>query len=191
MKRRQFLTMAATTVTVGGGLAWQTSLAQISVDIPALLRKGGCALMLRHAQTEPGVGDPPGYRLDQCRTQRNLSDEGRQQAKSTGQWFKEKGLQPQSVQTSAWCRCKDTAELVFGHAVVLGALGSTFDNRDLQARQTQDLRVRLKNIPAGQFEVWVTHQVNITALTGEVPAMGEAIVVNSKGQPLGRTLFKS
>lgn len=185
MNRRHLLTMAA----VSGTWLSPAAFAQTAADVPELLRKGGCALMLRHAQTEPGIGDPPGYRLDQCNTQRNLSNEGREQAKQIGQWFEFRGLKPQSVHASAWCRCKDTAELAFGQYALLGALGSTFDNRNQQDSQTQKLRTRLKNIPNGQFEVWVTHQVNITALTGEVPAMGEAMLVSSQARLLGRTLF--
>ena len=145
--------------------------------------------MLRHTQTDPGFGDPAGYRLDQCSTQRNLSDEGRAQAKRIGQWFTGHQLQPQSVQSSVWCRCKDTAELAFGTYQVLGALASTFDNPGPQTVQTQQLRDRLKSIANGQFEVWVTHQVNITALTGVVPAMGEAVWVDRKGHVLRRTFF--
>ena len=145
--------------------------------------------MLRHTQTEPGVGDPPGYRLDQCATQRNLSESGRDQARLIGEWFKTRNLKPRSVQTSIWCRCKDTAELAFGQYAVLGALASTFDNRSGQDSQTQELKSRLKNIPVGQFEVWVTHQVNITALTGEVPGMGEAMLVSAQSRMLGRTTF--
>ena len=190
MNRRKVLTVAS----VGG--TWFTgtyllppAFAQTAADVPALLRIGGCALMLRHTQTEPGIGDPAGYRLDQCSTQRNLSNEGREQAKHIGQWLKSRGLRPQSIHTSVWCRCKDTAELAFGQYAVLSALNSTFDNRALQDGQTQELRARLKNIPAGQFEVWVTHQVNITALTGEVPAMGEAVLVSGQARLLGRTLF--
>lgn len=187
MNRRQLLTVAS----LGSELLTQPTLAQTALDVPALLRQGHCALVLRHAQTEPGVGDPPGYRLDQCNTQRNLSDEGKQQAARIGQWFKANKLRPRSVQTSPWCRCKDTAELAFGQYAVLGSLASTFDNRAPQGSQTQELRARLQFLPAGQFEVWVTHQVNITALTGEVLGMGEAIVFSNKAQVLGRTLFKS
>lgn len=187
MNRRQLFTMSV----FGGGWVTQPTCAQAFLELPALLRKGGCALMLRHAQTEPGVGDPPGYRLDQCSTQRNLSDEGRQQAKRIGQWFKDGKLKPQNVQTSPWCRCKDTAELAFGRFAVLAALGSTFDNRAAQDSQTSELRARLKKIPAGQFEVWVTHQVNTTALTGEVPAMGEAVLISAKSQVMGRTFFSN
>lgn len=166
-----------------------TAPAKAAADLPALLHTGGCVLMLRHAQTVPGIGDPPNFSLNQCSTQRNLNDEGREQAKRIGQWFKTHGLQPRSVQTSAWCRCKDTAELAFGKYAVLPELGSTFDTRASQDVQTKALRSRLRFVPPGQFEVWVTHQVNITSLTGESTGMGEAVVMSNKAQVLGRTLF--
>ena len=190
MKRRRLLSLAASGYLLTPlMLQAQTPTTTALPDIALLLRAGACAVMLRHAQTDPGIGDPPGFRLDQCSTQRNLSDKGRDQARQIGQWFNANNLKPASVQTSAWCRCKETAELGFGRFAVLGALGSMFDNRSGEDSQTRELRTRLQTISAGQFEVWVTHQVNITALTGEVPAMGEALLVNSKAQVLGRTLF--
>lgn len=174
--------------------AASTLRAQSARDVAALLRAGACVLMLRHAQTVAGVGDPPGFQLDQCSTQRNLSDKGRDQAKRIGQWFTARQLAIGSVQSSAWCRCKDTATLAFGHFDLLPALNSTFDSRNTQAAQTGGLLERLTSLRAGQFEVWVTHQVNITSTTGEVLAMGEAIVVklgseNSPGRVLARTSF--
>ena len=187
MNRRDFSILTMTSA----GLALQPTFAQTPPSIVALLRKGGCALMLRHAQTEPGIGDPPGFQLEQCSTQRNLSPAGREQARRVGQWFKANKLRPRSVQTSPWCRCKDTAELAFGHYTVLESLASTFDNRAAEDGQGRELRTRLQFLPAGQFEVWVTHQVNITALAGTVVAMGEAVLLDSKARQLDRTLFSN
>ena len=187
MNRRQALGAAVLTSV----LVQHQAAAQGQRDIVELLRRGGCALMLRHTQTEPGIGDPPGYRLDQCATQRNLSGEGQQQAKRIGLWFIDNRLRPQSVQSSAWCRCKDTADIAFGRFALLSALNSSFDNPSVQDSQTQRLRARLKGIPSRQFEVWVTHQVNITAMTGEVVQMGEGLVVSGLGAVLGRSLFTS
>ena len=158
-------------------LATFNGFAQSPADVAALLREGGCVLMLRHAQTEAGIGDPPNFQLGQCSTQRNLSDEGRAQSTSIRQWFAARQLVANSVRSSAWCRCKDTATLAFGDYALLPALNSTFDSRGSQAAQTQTLLERLKTVRAGQFEVWVTHQVNISAMTGEGPAMGEAFVI--------------
>ncbi len=183
MKRRSvLLTMAAS--------CWSVSRAQGSPDLPALLRTGGCVVMLRHAQTTPGVGDPTHFRVDQCNTQRNLSEEGRAQSRRIGQWFRTHGLQARAVQSSAWCRCRDTADLAFGRHTVLAALASTFNDRADQASQTQALRARLRTVPAGQFDVWVTHQVNIASLTGAGPAMGEAFILGTEGTILARTRFE-
>lgn len=152
------------------------------------LRAGACVVLLRHAQTVPGIGDPPDFRLDQCSTQRNLSDEGRLQAGRIGQWFTSRGLQPRAVRSSAWCRCKDTADLAFGSHQVWPALNSFFGSggRDTQ---TAPLRNALGRIPAGHFEVWVTHQVNMTALTGEGMTMGEGLVVDARGKMVARSTF--
>ena len=150
--------------------------------------------MLRHAQTVAGFGDPPNFDLNQCNTQRNLSEVGRDQSKRIGQWLSARKLVASSVQSSAWCRCKDTASLAFGRFDVLPALNSTFEGRSDSMVQTEALRQRLTTLRAGQFEAWVTHQVNITAMTGEVPAMGEAFVVKlgaegNSGRVLARTRF--
>ena len=147
-------------------------------DVEAMLRAGGCAVMLRHAQTEPGVGDPPNFRLGQCSSQRNLSDAGRGQAALIGRWFSSLTLKPSSVWSSPWCRCKDTAAAL-GPYQVLAALASTYEGKSDAAAQTAVLRKRLATIKPLQFELWVTHQVNITALSGEGAAMGEAVVLKA------------
>lgn len=190
MKRRHLLTTCTALVASSWSALPTGAQAQVAPDLAALIRLGGCVVLLRHAQTEPGIGDPPNFRLDQCSTQRNLSTDGQAQARRIGQWFKDRKLQARAVQSSPWCRCKDTADMAFGAYSVLPALGSTFDNSAAQAGQSQTLRALLQKVPVGQFEVWVTHQVNITALTGEVPAMGEAIVVDRFGKMLARTRFE-
>lgn len=157
--------------------------------LAALLRQGGCALLIRHALTEPGIGDPPGFRLDDCRSQRQLSLAGREQARSIGRWFESRQLQPAAVLSSQWCRCKDTAELAFGRVAEWTALNSTFTQGDRQPAQTRELQARLPRIAEGRFEVWVTHQVNMTHLTGQYPSMGEAFVVDRSGCMRGRHAF--
>ena len=163
--------------------------AQGEADEARLLRTGACVVMLRHAQTDLGVGDPPEFDLAQCRTQRNLSEQGRAQARRIGAWFNARQLQARAVQCSAWCRCKDTADLAFGRHTVLPALASPFGSSQNQPGPTQALRALLGAVPPGQFDVWVTHQVNITALTGGNPSMGEAIIVASGGRALLGTWF--
>jgi phosphohistidine phosphatase SixA len=173
-----------------GALLATPWLAQAQTDaLAARLAAGACVVVLRHAQTDPGIGDPPGFRLDRCSTQRNLSAQGRAQAERLGQWFKSRGLQPGAVQSSAWCRCKDTADLAFGRHTVWPALNSFFGEHRAKDAQTAQLRAALKDVPSGGFEVWVTHQVNMTALTGEGIAMGEALVLDARGTVVGRSTF--
>ena len=168
--------------------------AALAQDVAALLREGGCVLMLRHAQTEAGTGDPSNFNIDQCSTQRNLSPDGRAQAAAINRWFSSRSLVPSRVLSSVWCRCQDTARLAFGRFDVLPELGSTFGGRADATAQTLALQARLRAVAPGTFEVWVTHQVNVTALTGEVPSMGEAFVVStsttgSAVRVLARTQF--
>jgi len=146
------------------------------------LQAGGNVLLMRHAQTDPGVGDPPGFTLGDCRTQRNLSSEGRAQARRTGEAFRARGIVLTEVRTSAWCRCVDTATLAFDNATVWPALNSFFgasDSRDAQTRQVKD---NIGTVRPPRNLMLVTHQVNITALTGEPVAPGEIFVVRPGGK---------
>jgi len=146
------------------------------ITLVRLLRQGQCALLLRHAVTEPGVGDPPQFTLGQCHTQRNLSAQGRQQSRALGERMRALQLQPVRVLSSPWCRCVDTATLAFGSAQTWEPLGSFFTQREQGAAYAQSMREGLTRIPPGQFEVWVTHMVNIEALTGQYAASGEGLI---------------
>lgn len=143
-------------------------------------RHQGLVVMLRHAVTEPGIGDPPGYRLDDCRSQRNLSAEGRLQAQRLGERLAAQGLRPTRVRSSRWCRCLDTARLAFGGVEPWPALDSFFDDRGREPAQTAALREALPAVPPGEVQAWVTHQVNISALAGASTAMGEALVLRGE-----------
>jgi phosphohistidine phosphatase SixA len=167
--------------------AWP--LASRADDAAALLRAGGCVLMLRHASTVPGVGDPPEFQLGNCSTQRNLSTAGQAEARHIGAWFRRHQLEPRAVLTSAWCRCIDTAQLAFERHTPWPALNSSFGDRYPAVDASATLREALRAVPAGQFEVWVTHQVNITAITGAVPAQAEGYVLDRQAKLLLRSRF--
>src|SRR5262245_2403480 len=85
-------------------------------EVWALLKGGGQVILIRHAITTPGVGDPPGMRVDDCSTQRNLTDEGRRDARRVGETFRTRGLVVDRVLSSPWCRCLETARLAFGRS---------------------------------------------------------------------------
>lgn len=142
------------------------------------LHSGG-ALLLRHALTEPGVGDPTGFRLGDCATQRNLSVPGRAQARAAGDALRARGVRIDAVYSSAWCRCIDTAKEMFPElqVEVLPALNSFFAGQGDRERQTAALRQWITGLDDGRRVALVTHQVNVLALTGDNLAMGEAVVV--------------
>jgi len=138
---------------------------------------GGTAVLFRHALA-PGTGDPPGFRLNDCRTQRNLNAEGRAQARRIGRAFRERGVSVTRVLSSQWCRTQETAKLAFpGLVRDEPAFNSFFSDSAREAAQTRAAREVLARWKGPGVLVVVTHQVNITALTGIVPASGEGVTV--------------
>jgi broad specificity phosphatase PhoE len=141
------------------------------------LRDGRAAALIRHAQA-PGVGDPADFRLDDCATQRNLSDAGREQARAIGDRLRAEGLAAARVYSSQWCRCLETARLLdLGEVRALPALNSFFNDRSRSEQQTAELGSFLRAPPPADPLVLVTHQVNIRALTGEASRSGEIVLV--------------
>lgn len=175
-RRRDWVRLAS-----GAGLGLLLSRPTLANDFWRLAQVGGHVFLMRHARTEPGIGDPPGFQLGNCRTQRNLSDVGRADATALGQRFRAEGVALDRVLSSAWCRCTDTAALAFDphypRHEVWPALNSFFQGQGDGARQTAAVMERLLSVQAPTNWMLVTHQVNITALTGEVPAMGEVFLV--------------
>jgi phosphohistidine phosphatase SixA len=154
------------------------------------LREGGAVVVMRHARA-PGVGDPPDFRLNDCATQRNLSEEGREQAKRIGLRLRAENVRIGRVLSSRWCRALDTARLAFGEAVEpFPALDSFFANREAAAAQTRRVQDLIDNwrADAGVL-VLVTHQVNITALTGLFPSEGEILVLTPGSRHIDRVEF--
>ncbi len=155
--------------------AAQSASAQESFDAA---RAADTHILMRHA-IAPGTGDPAGFTLGDCSTQRNLSDEGRAQARRIGDRLREAGVAIDVVLASQWCRSSETAELLeFGPAMAAPELNSFFADRGKGAAQTDALKARLAELDAaGRKAMLVSHQVNITALTGVYPASGEIVVI--------------
>lgn len=145
----------------------------------------GAVLLMRHTQTTPGVGDPAGWRLDDCASQRNLSAEGQAQARAIGEWFKAKGLQPHVVRHSPWCRTRDTAQLAFGHGEPWQALANIFEDRRGADAQAAEVRRYVRTQAAGRLVVLVSHGVTIGHILPEAAglAAGEAAVVRAGATP--------
>jgi phosphohistidine phosphatase SixA len=143
----------------------------------SLLRDGGQVILMRHATTTPGTADPPGFKLGDCSTQRNLSDAGRAEARRTGEEFQRRSIPIGRVLSSQWCRCLDTARLAFGKAEEQPALNSASADDRERAKQMDAARKLLAIDPQGPNLVLVTHQTNVTAMNGVIPEMGEFLVL--------------
>jgi phosphohistidine phosphatase SixA len=156
------------------------------------LQQGGAVALMRHTEAPGGAGDPPGFKLDDCATQRNLSAEGRENAKAIGARLKSDGISFAKILSSPWCRCVDTATLLDMGEVVSSAAFSNIvvlhEERTTIIKNGRDL-----------IETWsgpgtllvVTHGANIQALMGgQNPAQGEIVVVDRELREIGRVSSK-
>lgn len=141
------------------------------------LQQGGYVLFIRHALTTPGFGDPPGFKLEDCSTQRNLSDEGRAQARRVGAAMRERKVPIGEVLSSPWCRCVETAKLAFGRAQTWSALSNLHALQQNAQKQVRALRPRVAGHEGKDNLVLVSHGSVALALAGEHPAMGEILVL--------------
>jgi phosphohistidine phosphatase SixA len=150
----------------------------------SLLQGGGHVVLIRHAVTTPGAGDPAGFRLDDCATQRNLTDAGRRHAQRIGAEWRARKIPVERVLSSPWCRCIETAKLAFGSAEISRPLSNLFgryENREAQVRALRELAAAKGK---GNI-VMVTHGSTIAALTGIHPGTGEMVIL-TEGAPAGR-----
>jgi len=150
----------------------------------ARLREGGLVLLVRHAQTVSGTGDPSGFRLDDRTTQRNLDERGRAQARAWGALLRAERVPVGRALTSAWCRCIETAELI-GMAPVerFAPLDSFFEERSRRYASRAGILAFVRDWPGPGNVLMVTHQVNVTAAAGVFPRSAEMIVLEPAVEP--------
>ncbi|MCF8079991.1 MAG: histidine phosphatase family protein [Desulfobacterales bacterium] len=160
------------------------------------LAQGGRVLMIRHAYA-PGSGDPAGFAIGDCATQRSLNEQGRSQARAIGIWLRGRGVSSARVYSSQWCRCLETAELIgLGPVTELSALNSFFQRPKDREPNLGALRTFLAEQPVdGELIVLVTHFVTISAIAGEGVSSGEGVVLQLDGEGgfdvMGRIGFDS
>jgi phosphohistidine phosphatase SixA len=170
---------------------------QVQASLANDLQNGQHVLLMRHADA-PGYGDPAGYMLGQCATQRNLGEYGKKQSKAIGDWLTQQEIMSAQVFSSPWCRCIDTAALLNkGSVRVESSLGSFFDDMGLEKKKTKDLESLIKSILSKQSKtpiIMVTHHVNIQAFTGgKAVGVGDMVLVrvNKNGEYLSRVIYPS
>ena len=136
-------------------------------------------IFLRHALA-PGLGDPLDFTKEDCSTQRNLNDEGRSQARLIGDYLKKSNIRFSEILTSEWCRCIDTAkELDLGQWETFSGLNSFFQGHEKKYQVMDKLWKKIDSLNFSDLVLFVTHQVVITEITGEVPRSGEMVLYNS------------
>ena len=147
----------------------------------AVLKSGGHVVLMRHAVTTPGVGDPPGMNVQDCATQRNLTDEGRRHARAIGERLRVLGVSFDRVVSSPMCRCLDTARLAFGRVdEVQGATSRGASEADI-ARQVREMRVLASDKRRGNT-VLVSHGTTIKYAIGLDTDPGDLVVITPYGE---------
>ena len=143
-------------------------------------QEGNKIILIRHSLA-PGGGDPEGFKINDCETQRNLNRAGINQSKKIGKLFKKNKILIDQILTSQWCRCKDTAKYAFGDYKEFTALNSTFQspyNRN-EVKQLKELYSFVKKWNGkGKNLILITHYSIITAITNAVPASGEIVITD-------------
>jgi phosphohistidine phosphatase SixA len=156
-----------------------SSFARAQADAWELLRQPGIAVFMRHSEApgSGGFGDPTGFRLEDCATQRNLSEEGRAHARRTGDAYRNHAVVFDRVLTSPWCRCKETAALALGKdAEIFEPLSNLVGRSENREPQVRALKAYLADLGTARA-LLVTHGIVIGALTGINPASGEMVIV--------------
>jgi phosphohistidine phosphatase SixA len=157
-----------------------TPAAQAEPLAEAIDRIGGNVLFLRHALA-PGFGDPARFDVDDCASQRNLDEAGREQARAIGAYMTRHAITPDIILSSQWCRCQDTAsEMAIGPFSTHIGLNSFFNGHVDRDLTLAALREYMAQIEPDRLELMVTHQVVISAITGIAPRSGGMVVYNSR-----------
>ena len=143
------------------------------------LEDGEKLIFIRHAYA-PGSGDPDNFNLNDCSTQRNLSNEGRNQAKNIGEFLKKNKIKIEKVISSEWCRCKDTSSLAFGSFETKRFLNSFYSSKFAKNKKSQmlDLREYIEDFKSKKNLVLVTHYVVISEVLDLATSSGEIVITD-------------
>jgi phosphohistidine phosphatase SixA len=148
----------------------------------ALLAKGGQVVLVRHGLTTAGVGDPPGFKVSECATQRNLVDEGRREAERLGAALRARKVPVERVLSSPWCRCIETARIAFRtEPGIDDTLSNLFDNASNREKQVVQFRKLVADAPRQGNLFLVTHGSTTAAFTGINQGTAEMVIVTPEG----------
>ena len=150
------------------------------------LEDGGKLIFIRHAYA-PGNGDPNNFNLNDCSTQRNLNNEGREQAKHIGEFFEKNKIKIDRVLSSEWCRCKETAKIAFKNFSTNNFLNSFYSskyakNKDKQIKALNDYIIKFES---DKNLILITHYVMISEVLNYAPSSGEIVVSDKNFNMIG------
>ena len=165
--------------------------ADLNKNLIEKLDEGGKIIFIRHAYA-PGSGDPDNFNLNDCSTQRNLSEEGREQAKLIGKFFRENHIKVDKVLSSEWCRCKETAKIAFRNFSTNSFLNSFYNplfakNRN---KQVKELNNYIETLKTNGNLILVTHYVLISEVLNYNPSSGEIVVSDKNFNVIGNVQIK-
>jgi phosphohistidine phosphatase SixA len=144
----------------------------------AALKAGAHVAMVRHGLTTPGAGDPLGFKLEDCATQRNLIDQGREESRKLGRLLRDRGIAVERVLSSEWCRCVETAELIaVGKVEKASPLNNLFGRPQNRAKQVEEMRELIAKWNGPGTLLLVTHGANVGALMGINPETAAGVVL--------------
>ena len=160
--------------------------ADLDKNLMNQLEDGGKLIFIRHAYA-PGSGDPNNFNLNDCFTQRNLSDDGRNQAKNIGEFFKKNKIKIDKVLSSEWCRCKETAKIAFKDFSTISFLNSFYSSKYVKNKdkQVKALNEYVKKFKSNKNLILITHYVLISEVLNYGPSSGEIVVSDKNFNIIG------
>jgi len=148
------------------------------------LKEGGKLILIRHSDA-PGTGDPANFNLNDCKTQRNLSAEGIEQAKRLGEFFKKNNISFEKVYSSEYCRCKDTARNAFKDFETFSGLNSTFADPSKTPSYMKKTKEFIEKLDKNKNYIFVAHHTTIEVLSSTFAGSGEMIIVDRSYKVIG------
>ena len=160
--------------------------ADLNENLMNQLEEGGKLIFIRHAYA-PGSGDPDNFNLNDCSTQRNLSEDGKKQAQLIGVFFKENKIKIDRILSSEWCRCKETAFIAFEDFETKDFLNSFYSIKFAKNKKTQvkNLKKYVNKWNSKKNLILVTHYVVISEVLNYAPGSGEIIISDKNFNKIG------
>ena len=160
--------------------------ADLNQNLIKELEQGGKLIFIRHAYA-PGTGDPQNFNFNDCSTQRNLSNKGREQSKNIGKLFSKYNINIKNVYSSEWCRCKETAKIAFEDYSTKNFLNSFYSSKYAKnkTKQIEELDNYVQQLKSNQNIVLVTHYVLISEVLNYAPSSGEIVVSDKNFNIIG------